>query len=81
MDFSDEAQGSGIKMASASDPAKGKETSLSPWSERVRVEEAMGKLGLSEEEATPLVINDLEESTKKKWALAGKVLSRSTFHI
>ena len=45
------------------------------------MEEALGKLDISEEEATPLVINDLEDGTAPKWLLAGKVLFRNLFHI
>jgi hypothetical protein len=45
------------------------------------LEEAMGNLDLTEEEATPLVVNDVDDGAKPKWMLAGKVLYRNTFHI
>jgi hypothetical protein len=46
------------------------------------MEEALGKLDITEEEATPLVLDDREEDgSKQKWSLAGKVLYRNTFHI
>ena len=41
----------------------------------------MGKFDLTEEEATPLVINDLEEGVQEKWLIAGKVLHRKILHI
>ena len=46
-----------------------------------RLEEALGKLGIPDEEATPLVVDDLEEGEQEKWMLAGKVLYRNVFHI
>jgi hypothetical protein len=46
------------------------------------MEEVLGRLDISEEEATPLVINDLEEEgAPPKWLLAGKVLYHKLFHI
>jgi hypothetical protein len=45
------------------------------------MEEALGRLDLTEEEVTPFVINDAEEGGKPKWMLAGKVLYRNSFHI
>ena len=60
-------------MAS-SDRGKGAGGSESPRTARARLEEALGKLGITEEEATPLVIDDREEDAPKKWLLAGKVL-------
>jgi hypothetical protein len=45
------------------------------------MEEAMGKLDLTEEEAVPLVLNDVDEGAKPKWMLAGKILYRNVFHI
>ena len=41
----------------------------------------MGKLDLTEEEATPLVIDNVNEEEPTKWSLAGKVLHRHTLHI
>jgi hypothetical protein len=39
-------------------------------------------LDITEEEATPLVLDDREkDGSERKWSLAGKVLSRNTFHI
>ncbi|KAE8800507.1 hypothetical protein D1007_24002 [Hordeum vulgare] len=45
------------------------------------MEEALGKLDISEEEATPLVIDDFEEGSQPKWLLAGRVLCRNLLHI
>ncbi|KAE8804979.1 hypothetical protein D1007_19000 [Hordeum vulgare] len=45
------------------------------------MEEALGKLDISEEEATPLVIDDSEEGSQPKWLLAGRVLCRNLLHI
>uniref|UniRef100_A0ACD5U3J6 Uncharacterized protein n=1 Tax=Avena sativa TaxID=4498 RepID=A0ACD5U3J6_AVESA len=56
--------------------------STSPRSARFQMEEALGKLDITDEEATPLVLDDREEDgVKHKWSLAGKVLFRNTFHI
>lgn len=41
----------------------------------------MGKFGITEEEATPLVISDREEGQAKKWLLAGRVLHQNIFRI
>ena len=41
----------------------------------------MGKLDLTEEEATPLVIDDLEEGGQEKWLIASKDLHRKVLHI
>ena len=43
--------------------------------------EALGKLEISKEEVTPLVLDDREEEAKEKWMLVGKVLHRNIFHI
>lgn len=48
---------------------------------RSPLEEALGKLDISEEEATPLVIDDRAEGGPTKWLLAGKILHRNQFHI
>ncbi|KAE8813732.1 hypothetical protein D1007_09240 [Hordeum vulgare] len=53
----------------------------SPRSARATMEEALGKLDISEEEAMPLVIDDSEEGSQPKWLLAGRVLSRNLLHI
>jgi hypothetical protein len=45
------------------------------------MEEAMGKLDLTEEEAVPLVVDDVDSGVKPRWMLAGKVLFRNTFHV
>ena len=45
------------------------------------MEEALGKLDITEEEATPLVIDDREEDADPKWMVDGKVLHRTIFHI
>ena len=54
---------------------------LSPRSARARMEEALGKLDISEEETTPLVIDDSDDGSPSKWLLAGKVLFKNLFHI
>lgn len=70
------------KMASSSaDGGQGGVGPLSPNSARARLAEALGKLDITEEEATPLVIDDREESDEQKWMLAGKVLNRNILHI
>ncbi|KAE8779653.1 hypothetical protein D1007_47222 [Hordeum vulgare] len=45
------------------------------------MEEALGKLDISEEEATPLIIDDSDEGSPQKWLIAGKVLFRNLLHI
>jgi hypothetical protein len=40
----------------------------------MRLEEEMGKLDITEEEVTPLVIDDQDEEAEQKWMLAGKVM-------
>ncbi|KAE8797470.1 hypothetical protein D1007_27327 [Hordeum vulgare] len=54
---------------------------LSLCSARATMEEALGKLDISEEEATPLVIDDSEEGSQPKWLHAGRVLCRNLLHI
>ncbi|KAE8774310.1 hypothetical protein D1007_53336 [Hordeum vulgare] len=54
---------------------------LSPRAARAQMEEALGKLDISEEEATPLIIDDTDEGLAPKWLLAGKVLYRNLLHI
>ncbi|KAM0890300.1 hypothetical protein ACQ4PT_027121 [Festuca glaucescens] len=69
-------------MAAPTDGGRGKGGALSPRSARIQMEEALGKLDITEEEATPLVLDDREkEGEEKKWSLAGKVLFRNIFHI
>lgn len=53
----------------------------SPGAARAHLEEALGKLGITDEEATPLVIDDREDEAPTKWLLAGKVLHRNLLHI
>lgn len=48
---------------------------------RRKLEEALGKLDISQEEATPLVIDDRVDSGPAKWLVAGKVLHRNHLHI
>ena len=68
-------------MASAaSGKGKGKEA-LSARATRALLEEELRKLDISDLEAAPLVIDDLDEEAKKKWLLAGKVLSQRFFHV
>ena len=40
----------------------------------------MGKLDITEEEATPLVMDDHGEGAEQ-WMLAGKVLHRTIYHV
>ncbi|KAE8815832.1 BEACH domain-containing protein lvsC [Hordeum vulgare] len=54
---------------------------LSPRAARAQMEEALGKLDISEEEATPLIIDDTDEGLAPKWLLAGKVLYQNLLHI
>ncbi|KAE8779887.1 hypothetical protein D1007_47118 [Hordeum vulgare] len=54
---------------------------LSPRAARVQMEEALGKLDISEEEATPLIIDDTDEGLAPKWLLTCKVLYRNLLHI
>jgi hypothetical protein len=54
---------------------------VSPRMARAKLEEQLGKLDISDAEATPLVIDDREEESMKKWLLAGKVLHCKVFHI
>lgn len=56
-------------------------SSLSPKSARTRLAEALGKLEITEEEATPLMIDDRDQGGQPKWALTGKVLYRNTLHL
>ncbi|XP_073357949.1 uncharacterized protein [Aegilops tauschii subsp. strangulata] len=66
-------------MASSSDPSKGKQGAAPDRSARAQMEEAMGRLDLTEEEASPLVVDDLEEGPQQKWAIAGKILHRKAW--
>jgi hypothetical protein len=54
---------------------------MSPRAARAKLEEKLGKLDITDEEATPLVLDDREEDEVQKWMLAGKVLHRNVFHI
>ncbi|KAK1670691.1 hypothetical protein QYE76_058850 [Lolium multiflorum] len=54
---------------------------MSPRAARARLEEQLGKLDITDEEATPLILDDRDEVANQKWMLAGKVLHRSVFHI
>ncbi|KAM0863587.1 hypothetical protein ACQ4PT_044496 [Festuca glaucescens] len=68
-------------MSSSADRGKEKEGEGSHQAGRSQLEEAMEKLGLTEEEATPLVVEDADAGVKPKWMLAGKIMYRHTFHI
>ncbi|KAE8808970.1 hypothetical protein D1007_14391 [Hordeum vulgare] len=48
---------------------------------RKKLEEALGKLDISEEEATPLVLDNRVEAGPLKCILASKVLHQNQFHI
>ncbi|KAE8787633.1 hypothetical protein D1007_38456 [Hordeum vulgare] len=67
-------------MASAGKGTQG-HGALSPRAARAQLEEAFGKLDISEEEATPLIIDDTDEGLAPKWLLAGQVLYRNLLHI
>ncbi|KAE8787355.1 hypothetical protein D1007_38757 [Hordeum vulgare] len=67
-------------MASAGKGTQGP-GALSPRAARAQMEEAHGKLDISEEEATPLIIDDTDEGAAPKWLLAGKVLYHNLLHI
>ncbi|KAM0831023.1 hypothetical protein ACQ4PT_065803 [Festuca glaucescens] len=54
---------------------------LSPRAARAKLEEDLGKLDITDEEATPLVVDDREEKAQPKWIVAGKVLHCIVFHI
>ena len=66
----------------ASDRGKeARETPGSPRAARVHLEEALGKLSITDEEATLLILDDHEDETPPKWLLAGKVLHRNLLHM
>ena len=65
----------------ATPPTQENSGSNNTRSAREKLEEALGKLGISEEEATPLVIDDRLDGAPVKWLLAGKVLHRNQYHI
>ncbi|KAE8808832.1 hypothetical protein D1007_14578 [Hordeum vulgare] len=67
-------------MASAGKRKQGA-GALSPRVAQAQMEEALGKIDISEEEATPLIIDDTDEGATPKWLLAGKVLYRNLLHI
>lgn len=67
-------------MATPPEHSREREPSL-PRAARAKLAEALGKLDISEEEATPLVIDDREDEAQEKWMLAGKVLHKNLFHI
>ncbi|KAI4970714.1 hypothetical protein ZWY2020_001628 [Hordeum vulgare] len=67
-------------MATSSGHSSGKEP-LSQRAARARLAEALGKLDITEEEATPLVLDDRDEGIQERWMLAGKVLHRRVLHI
>ena len=50
-------------------------------SARSQLEEALGKLDISEEEATPFVVDDRGKDGPAKCLLAGKILYRNHYHI
>ena len=54
---------------------------LSPRTARACLEEQLGKLDISQEEATPLVLGDCIEGAPEKWMVAGKILHRNKLHI
>ena len=56
-------------------------SALSPRSGQAQMEEALGKMDISEEEATPLVVDDANDAAPAKRLLAGKVLHRNLLHI
>ena len=46
-----------------------------------KLEEAMGKLDITEEEATPLLVDDVWTGAKYNRLVEGKILYRNLFHI
>ena len=54
---------------------------VSPRPARALLEEKVRKLGITNEEVTPLSIDDIEEGKPEKWPLAGRVLHRNLLHI
>ena len=67
-------------MASPSGQGRGSDP-LSPRAARAKLAEALGKLDITDEEATPLVLDDADEGRPENWLLAGKVLHRNLLHI
>jgi hypothetical protein len=57
----------------AASTGSGKDGPLSPRSARVQMEEALGKPDITEEEATPLVLDDLGKMVRSK---SGRWLGR-----
>ena len=76
-----QALGRGDGYTTAAETAQGDSGSNNPRSAREKLEEALGKLDISEEEATPLVIDDRQDGAPANWLLAGKVLYRNLYHI
>ncbi|KAM0872173.1 hypothetical protein ACQ4PT_038890 [Festuca glaucescens] len=68
-------------MASSERGKEKGQGALSPRAARARLEEQLGNMDITEEEATPLVVDDHDEGDQLKWMLAGKVLYRNVFHI
>ncbi|KAE8781913.1 hypothetical protein D1007_44650 [Hordeum vulgare] len=70
-------------MASNPNPGDAQHSSgpYSPWVERAKLEEALGKMEITDEEATPLVIDDIEDDKPAKWLLVGRILHRNLLHI
>jgi hypothetical protein len=64
---------------SASGKEKGKDT-MSRRAARAKLEEEVGKLDITNEEAMPLVVDDREEA-QQKLMVARKVLHLNAFHI
>ncbi|KAE8768582.1 hypothetical protein D1007_59928 [Hordeum vulgare] len=64
----------------ATGPGEGNDP-LAGRAARKQLEEALVKLDISEEEVSPLVLDDRVEEGPAKWLLAGKVLHRNQFHI
>ncbi|KAM0877414.1 hypothetical protein ACQ4PT_035543 [Festuca glaucescens] len=64
-------------MASLGRGREKEQDALSPRAARAQ----LGKMGITDLEATPLVIDDHDEGAQKKWLLAGMVLHRNVFHI
>ena len=67
-------------MASPSQGTGRGKTPESPRAARARLEETLGKMGITDEEVTPLVIDDREGDRPKRWLIAGKVLHRNLLH-
>ncbi|KAM0861881.1 hypothetical protein ACQ4PT_045598 [Festuca glaucescens] len=68
-------------MASAERGKEKEKGAMSPRVARARLEKQLGKSDITDEEATPPMVDDRDDGKQQKWMLAGKVLYRNVFHI